>query len=151
MISMIIDKTVLMTSSPYYSPFPPPSSHWFVAVWYFVLSQGFVSLFCLYIQKIVFYSPPPKQKKTTHKSLSAPLHTNIRHGLCFFVINLRVLSANLRLYSSSKFPSFHPPRYESRSSGEKEIQRTMLELLNQLDGFDDRGDVKVGGWLIGNF
>eukprot|EP01086_Lenisia_limosa_P005176 TRINITY_DN2143_c0_g1_i1.p1 TRINITY_DN2143_c0_g1~~TRINITY_DN2143_c0_g1_i1.p1 ORF type:complete len:345 (+),score=72.80 TRINITY_DN2143_c0_g1_i1:143-1177(+) len=34
-------------------------------------------------------------------------------------------------------------RYESRSSGEKEIQRTMLELLNQLDGFDDRGDVKV--------
>merc|ERR1712157_699730 len=25
----------------------------------------------------------------------------------------------------------------------KEIQRTMLELLNQLDGFDDRGDVKV--------
>ncbi|KAK2630094.1 hypothetical protein QTJ16_000914 [Diplocarpon rosae] len=34
-------------------------------------------------------------------------------------------------------------RYESTSGGEKEIQRTMLELLNQLDGFDDRGDVKV--------
>lgn len=34
-------------------------------------------------------------------------------------------------------------RYESSSGGEKEIQRTMLELLNQLDGFDDRGDVKV--------
>merc|ERR1711896_27007 len=29
------------------------------------------------------------------------------------------------------------------SGGEKEIQRTMLELLNQLDGFDDRSDVKV--------
>lgn len=27
--------------------------------------------------------------------------------------------------------------------GTKEIQRTMLELLNQLDGFDERGDVKV--------
>ncbi|MEQ2206553.1 hypothetical protein XENOCAPTIV_030852, partial [Xenoophorus captivus] len=27
--------------------------------------------------------------------------------------------------------------------GEREIQRTMLELLNQLDGFDSRGDVKV--------
>jgi len=26
---------------------------------------------------------------------------------------------------------------------EREIQRTMLELLNQLDGFDSRGDVKV--------
>jgi len=34
-------------------------------------------------------------------------------------------------------------RYESTSGGEREIQRTMLELLNQLDGFDTRGDVKV--------
>merc|ERR1712137_327287 len=34
-------------------------------------------------------------------------------------------------------------RYDTTSGGEKEIQRTMLELLNQLDGFDDRGDVKV--------
>jgi len=34
-------------------------------------------------------------------------------------------------------------RYDARSGGEKEIQRTMLELLNQLDGFDTRADVKV--------
>jgi len=34
-------------------------------------------------------------------------------------------------------------RYESESGGEREIQRTMLELLNQLDGFDSRSDVKV--------
>jgi len=34
-------------------------------------------------------------------------------------------------------------RYDARSGGEKEIQRTMLELLNQLDGFDSRADVKV--------
>merc|ERR1719272_2167742 len=34
-------------------------------------------------------------------------------------------------------------RYDTTSGGEKEIQRTMLELLNQLDGFDDRGEVKV--------
>jgi len=34
-------------------------------------------------------------------------------------------------------------RYDSTSGGEREIQRTMLELLNQLDGFDSRGDVKV--------
>ena len=34
-------------------------------------------------------------------------------------------------------------RYNSNSGGEREIQRTMLELLNQLDGFDSRGDVKV--------
>jgi 26S proteasome regulatory subunit T2 len=34
-------------------------------------------------------------------------------------------------------------RFDSNSGGTKEIQRTMLELLNQLDGFDERGDVKV--------
>jgi 26S proteasome regulatory subunit T2 len=34
-------------------------------------------------------------------------------------------------------------RYDSTSGGEREIQRTMLELLNQLDGFDTRDDVKV--------
>mmetsp|Transcript_8014 Transcript_8014/g.16307 ORF Transcript_8014/g.16307 Transcript_8014/m.16307 type:complete len:426 (+) Transcript_8014:35-1312(+) len=34
-------------------------------------------------------------------------------------------------------------RYNSSSGGTREIQRTMLELLNQLDGFDERGDVKV--------
>lgn len=33
-------------------------------------------------------------------------------------------------------------RYEAKD-GEKEVQRTMLELLNQLDGFDSRSDVKV--------
>ena len=36
-----------------------------------------------------------------------------------------------------------PNRYDAHSGGEREIQRTMLELLNQLDGFDSRGDVKV--------
>lgn len=34
-------------------------------------------------------------------------------------------------------------RYEATSGGEREIQRTMLELLNQLDGFDAKADVKV--------
>lgn len=34
-------------------------------------------------------------------------------------------------------------RYDAHSGGEREIQRTMLELLNQLDGFDSRSDVKV--------
>ncbi|CAK9209954.1 unnamed protein product [Sphagnum troendelagicum] len=34
-------------------------------------------------------------------------------------------------------------RYDAHSGGEREIQRTMLELLNQLDGFDARANVKV--------
>ena len=34
-------------------------------------------------------------------------------------------------------------RYETSSGGEREIQRTMLELLNQLDGFDSNDNIKV--------
>merc|ERR1712216_824483 len=34
-------------------------------------------------------------------------------------------------------------RYDSQSGGEREIQRTMLELLNQMDGFDAMSEVKV--------
>ncbi len=45
------------------------------------------------------------------------------------------------------FHSAVPPagtkRYEARSGGEREIQRTMLELLTQLDGFDNKSDIKV--------
>ncbi|KAJ1349149.1 hypothetical protein KIN20_004612 [Parelaphostrongylus tenuis] len=34
-------------------------------------------------------------------------------------------------------------RFDTSSRGEQEVQRTLLELLNQLDGFESRGDVKV--------
>nr|AAF91244.1 proteasome regulatory ATPase subunit 2 [Trypanosoma brucei] len=34
-------------------------------------------------------------------------------------------------------------RYDTDSGGAKEVQRTMLELLTQLDGFDSCNDVKV--------
>ncbi len=35
-------------------------------------------------------------------------------------------------------------RFDSELSGDREVQRTMLELLNQLDGFASSDDVKVG-------
>ena len=34
-------------------------------------------------------------------------------------------------------------RVDTSSGGKREVQRTMLELLNQLDGFDNKGDIKV--------
>ena len=47
----------------------------------------------------------------------------------------------------SVIPIFASPRYNANSGGEREIQRTMLELLNQLDGFDSHSDIKVMGPL----
>ena len=34
-------------------------------------------------------------------------------------------------------------RFDSDTSGDREVQRTMLELLNQLDGFSSAEDIKV--------
>jgi 26S proteasome regulatory subunit T5 len=34
-------------------------------------------------------------------------------------------------------------RFDSELSGDREVQRTMLELLNQLDGFSSNSDIKV--------
>ncbi|KAI9225475.1 MAG: 26S protease regulatory subunit 7 [Piptocephalis tieghemiana] len=34
-------------------------------------------------------------------------------------------------------------RFDDGAGGDNEVQRTMLELINQLDGFDPRGNVKV--------
>lgn len=35
-------------------------------------------------------------------------------------------------------------RFDSEKSGDREVQRTMLELLNQLDGFSSDDNIKVG-------
>lgn len=34
-------------------------------------------------------------------------------------------------------------RHDDGAGGDNEVQRTMLELINQLDGFDPRGNIKV--------
>lgn len=34
-------------------------------------------------------------------------------------------------------------RFDSEKSGDREVQRTMLELLNQLDGFQPNDEIKV--------
>ena len=53
-----------------------------------------------------------------------------------------------RCMAADEVDAIGAKRYESQSGGEREIQRTMLELLNQMDGFDARGDVKVLDALI---
>lgn len=34
-------------------------------------------------------------------------------------------------------------RFDDGAGGDNEVQRTMLELINQLDGFDNRGNIKI--------
>ena len=39
-------------------------------------------------------------------------------------------------------------RFDSEKAGDREVQRTMLELLNQLDGFSSHHDIKVARFII---
>jgi proteasome regulatory subunit len=34
-------------------------------------------------------------------------------------------------------------RTDSKTSGDAEVQRTMMQLLSEMDGFDERGDVRI--------
>jgi proteasome regulatory subunit len=34
-------------------------------------------------------------------------------------------------------------RTESKTSGDAEVQRTMMQLLSEMDGFEDRGDIRI--------
>ena len=40
-------------------------------------------------------------------------------------------------------PALLGTRFDDGAGGDNEVQRTMLEIVNQLDGFDARGNVKI--------
>ena len=41
------------------------------------------------------------------------------------------------------FFMFVGTRFSDGDGSSNEVQRTMLELINQLDGFDPRGNIKI--------
>ena len=46
-------------------------------------------------------------------------------------------------YSLMKLYAIGGARFDDGAGGDNEVQRTMLELITQLDGFDPRGNIKV--------
>ena len=72
----------------------------------------------------------------------------LRYLFVIIIIFTHILCCNLYTFnhSNSSLTPFYLLshfRLLPLTGGTREIQRTMLELLNQLDGFDERGDVKV--------
>lgn len=39
-------------------------------------------------------------------------------------------------------------RFDAQTGADREVQRILLELLNQMDGFDQGSNVKVRVWLV---
>merc|ERR1712001_690633 len=91
---------------------------------------------------VILYGPPG-----TGKTLLAKAVANQTSATFLRVVGSELIQKYLgdgpKLVFIDEIDAVGTKRYDSNSGGEREIQRTMLELLNQLDGFDSRGDVKV--------
>ncbi|KAI3777931.1 hypothetical protein L1987_47734 [Smallanthus sonchifolius] len=96
---------------------------------------------------VLCYGPPG-----TGKTLLARAVAN-RTDACF----IRVIGSELvqkmvdrwhgrrrhALFSLMKLMQSGGARFDDGVGGDNEVQRTMLEIMNQLDGFDARGNIKV--------
>merc|ERR1711942_210929 len=87
---------------------------------------------------VILYGPPG-----TGKTLLAKAVANQTSATFLRVVGSELIQKYLGDGPKLVRELFRVAEEHSTSGGEREIQRTMLELLNQLDGFDSRGDVKV--------
>ena len=70
--------------------------------------------------------------------LALPLHRR-----AWFELRLAVLSSSCSAaVTGCLFPFVLGARFDDGAGGDNEVQRTMLELISQLDGFDPRGNIK---------
>ncbi|PIK49446.1 26S protease regulatory subunit 7 [Apostichopus japonicus] len=103
--------------------------------------ERFVSLGIEPPKGVLLYGPPG-----TGKTLCARAVAN-RTDACF----IRVIGSELvQKYVGEGarmvrelFEMARRARFDDGAGGDNEVQRTMLELINQLDGFDPRGNIKV--------
>ncbi|RVW77065.1 26S proteasome regulatory subunit 7B [Vitis vinifera] len=106
---------------------------------------------------VLFYGPPG-----TGKTLLARAVAN-RTGACFIRVigselvrryvgeGARMVRQIFRMARSKRacivffdeVDAIGGARFDDGKGGDREVQRTMLEIVNQLDGFDARGNIKV--------
>ena len=67
-----------------------------------------------------------------------------------FIDELDAIGTKVKMYHPQEchFMTVSSQRFASEKEGDREVQRTMLELLNQLDGFSSHSDIKVGGCAL---
>lgn len=75
------------------------------------------------------------------------LYPHVNHG--FLISRLGVLDDQMARSKKACIVFFDEvdaiggARFDDGLGGDNEVQRTMLEIVNQLDGFDARGNIKV--------
>ena len=77
---------------------------------------------------------------TTPVAASDPLIPCHRLTFLFFT---NMSGIHFPTQSEYHFENSSGTRFSEGDGSSNEVQRTMLELINQLDGFDARGNIKV--------
>ena len=100
-------------------PLPPPVC----------ISPSVPRVFPLFFPRYISPSTPPPHQKLVRDAFDlAKEKSKDRGGAIIFIDELDAIGTK---------------RYGGEKSGDSEVQRTMLELLNQLDGFNANTKIKV--------
>ena len=73
--------------------------------------------------------------------MPSSMSSKISYRCVFFLFSLAKEKAPTIIFID-ELDAIGTKRFDSEKAGDREVQRTMLELLNQLDGFEPNTDIK---------
>merc|ERR1711968_255853 len=106
---------------------------------------------------VLLYGPPGTGKTLLARALACNLNATFLKVVASAIVDKYIGESALLVREMFGYARDHEPcvifmdeidaiggkRYGEGTSADREIQRTLMELLNQLDGFDSLGQVKM--------
>lgn len=106
---------------------------------------------------VLLYGPPGTGKTLLAKAMASNMSCNFMKVVASAIVDKYIGESARVIREMFGYAKEHEPcivfideidaiggrRFNQGTSADREIQRTLMELLNQLDGFDDLGAVKV--------
>ena len=105
----------------------------------------------------LLYGPPGTGKTLLARAIASQLETNFLKVVSSAIVDKYIGESARLIREMFNYAKDHQPciifmdeidaiggrRFSEGSSADREIQRTLMELLNQMDGFDTLGQVKI--------
>lgn len=106
---------------------------------------------------VLLYGPPGTGKTLLAKAVAATIGANFIFSPASAIVDKYIGESARLIREMFSYAREHPPciifmdevdaiggrRFSEGTSADREIQRTLMELLNQMDGFDTLGQTKV--------
>lgn len=106
---------------------------------------------------VLLYGPPGTGKTLLARAVAATLHVNFVKVVASAIVDKYIGESARVIREMFEYAKEHEPcvifmdeidaiggrRFSEGTSADREIQRTLMELLNQMDGFDVLGRVKI--------